>query len=79
MLFPFSPHWLAAKGRYDEALQVIADIHGGGGTTHPVVEAEFHDVCQAAEEAKIEDSICYSIPKCSEEPWWVVSHRYSNN
>jgi hypothetical protein len=52
MPFPFSPRWLAAKGRYDEALQVIADIHGGGDTTHPVVEAEFHDVRQAAEEAK---------------------------
>jgi len=50
--FPFSPRWLAAKGRYDEALQVIADIHGRGDKTLPKVEAEFNDVKQAAEEAK---------------------------
>jgi hypothetical protein len=52
MPFPFSPRWLAAKGRYDEALEVIANIHGGGDKTHPVVEAEFRDVKKAAEEAK---------------------------
>jgi len=50
--FPLSPRWLAYKERYDEALEVIANIHGGGDKTSPVVEAEFRDVKQAAEEAK---------------------------
>ena len=51
--FPFSPRWLAAKGRFDESLDVIANIHGGGDKNLPVVRAEFNDVRKAAEEAKL--------------------------
>lgn len=51
--FPYSPRWLAAKGRYDESLDVIANIHGGGDKNLPVVKAEFNDVRKAAEEAKL--------------------------
>ena len=51
--FPYSPRWLAAKGRFDESLDVIANIHGGGDKNLPVVRAEFNDVRKAAEEAKL--------------------------
>jgi hypothetical protein len=50
--FPFSPRWLASKGRYEEALVILADIHGRGDKSDPTVRAEYKDVCQAAEEAK---------------------------
>jgi Sugar (and other) transporter len=52
MPFPFSPRWLASKDRFDEALGVLADIHAAGDKNHPIVRAEYKDVCQAAEEAK---------------------------
>jgi len=52
MPFPFSPRWLASKGRFEEALEILADIHGRGDKTDPTVEAEYNDVCQAAESAK---------------------------
>ena len=28
--FPRSPRWLASKDRWEEALQVLAHLHGGG-------------------------------------------------
>ena len=42
--FPKSPRWLAAKGRWDEARQVLADLHGDGDMSHPVVLAEFMEI-----------------------------------
>lgn len=43
-LFPFSPRWLADKGRMDEALQVLADIHGNGDNKHPRVVQEMEEI-----------------------------------
>lgn len=37
-LFPFSPRWLADKGRMEEAKKVLADVHGGGDVNHPRVQ-----------------------------------------
>ncbi|CAO3655181.1 unnamed protein product [Mucor hiemalis] len=42
--FPFSPRWLADKGRMDEALQVLADIHGNGDPNHPRVKLEMEEI-----------------------------------
>lgn len=36
--FPFSPRWLADHGRMDEAIRVLADIHGNGDPDHPRVQ-----------------------------------------
>ncbi|KAI8341235.1 general substrate transporter [Chlamydoabsidia padenii] len=33
--FPHSPRWLADKGRMEEAIKVLADIHGDGDPNHP--------------------------------------------
>lgn len=36
--FPFSPRWLADHNRMDEAIRVLADIHGNGDPNHPRVQ-----------------------------------------
>ncbi|KAI9269425.1 general substrate transporter [Helicostylum pulchrum] len=43
-MFPFTPRWLASKGRMDEALQVLADIHGNGNPNHPRVQIEMDEI-----------------------------------
>ncbi|KAI8097331.1 general substrate transporter [Halteromyces radiatus] len=42
--FPFSPRWLADKGRMDEAIKVLADIHGNGDPNHPRVLLEIEEI-----------------------------------
>lgn len=44
---PFSPRWLAAKGRMDDAFQVLARLHGKGDMNHPKVLAEFREIEEA--------------------------------
>ena len=45
--FPESPRWLASKDRWEEALDVLALLHGNGDTSHPVVQAEYEEVREA--------------------------------
>ncbi|KAI9480666.1 MAG: general substrate transporter [Benjaminiella poitrasii] len=42
--FPHSPRWLADKGRIDEAIKVLADIHGDGDPNHPRVLVEVEEI-----------------------------------
>lgn len=42
--FPYSPRWLASKDRWDEALVVLADVHGGGNVNDPKVLAEYKEI-----------------------------------
>jgi len=42
--FPYSPRWLASKDRWEEALQVLAGLHGGGDINHPKVLAEYKEI-----------------------------------
>lgn len=42
--FPKSPRWLASKDRWEEALSVLADVHGGGDPAHPAVLAEYQEI-----------------------------------
>jgi hypothetical protein len=42
--FPYSPRWLASKDRWDEALIVLADVHGGGNKEDPKVLAEYKEI-----------------------------------
>lgn len=42
--FPHSPRWLASRDRWDEALRVLADLHGGGDIRHPRVLAQYREI-----------------------------------
>ncbi|KAF8543995.1 general substrate transporter [Trichophaea hybrida] len=42
--FPYSPRWLASKDRWEEALEVLADVHGGGNRSDPRVLAEYKEI-----------------------------------
>ena len=42
--FPYSPRWLASKDRWEEAIQVLAHLHGGGDVSHPKVLAEYKQI-----------------------------------
>ncbi|CCD46006.1 similar to MFS sugar transporter [Botrytis cinerea T4] len=44
---PRSPRWLASKDRWEEAIKVIADLHGGGDVNHPKVLAEYQEIEEA--------------------------------
>ncbi len=44
---PYSPRWLASKDRWEEALQVLADLHGNGDTLAPLVQAEYAEIKEA--------------------------------
>ncbi|KAJ9631724.1 hypothetical protein H2203_000124 [Taxawa tesnikishii (nom. ined.)] len=46
--FPESPRWLAGKERWEECLDTLALLHGKGDPANPVVQAEYHDVREAA-------------------------------
>jgi MFS family permease len=45
--FPKSPRWLAAQDRWDEAIQVLADLHCGGDINHPRILAEYREIEEA--------------------------------
>ncbi|ORY06727.1 high affinity glucose transporter [Basidiobolus meristosporus CBS 931.73] len=45
--FPYSPRWLANKGRKEEALNTLALLHGNGDINHPTVQAEFEAINEA--------------------------------
>ncbi|KAM3077641.1 high affinity glucose transporter [Clarireedia jacksonii] len=44
---PKSPRWLASKDRWEEAIKVIAELHGGGNVNHPKVLAEYQEIEEA--------------------------------
>jgi hypothetical protein len=41
---PRSPRWLAGKDRWDEALLVLAKLHGKGNKDDPRVLAEYEEI-----------------------------------
>lgn len=45
--FPRSPRWLASKDRWEEAIQVLANLHGNGDVNHPKVLAEYKEIEEA--------------------------------
>ncbi|KAF9959292.1 hypothetical protein BGZ65_000571 [Modicella reniformis] len=43
-VFPFSPRWLADHERWEEAIQVLADLRAGGNVNDPEVQAEYKEI-----------------------------------
>lgn len=41
---PESPRWLAVKNRWEDALRVLADVHGNGDLNNPVVLAQYQEI-----------------------------------
>lgn len=46
---PRSPRWLASKGRYEEARQVLALVHANGDISSPLVIAELKEIQDSIE------------------------------
>ncbi|OCK83704.1 general substrate transporter [Lepidopterella palustris CBS 459.81] len=44
---PHSPRWLASKDRWDEAINILADLHAGGNINHPKVLAQYREIEEA--------------------------------
>jgi len=41
---PESPRWLAVSNRWEDALRVLADVHGNGDLNNPVVLAQYQEI-----------------------------------
>ncbi|KAG6827007.1 hypothetical protein H0H92_013591 [Tricholoma furcatifolium] len=59
LFFPESPRYLFDKGHEDEALQVLADLHGGGDKNDELVRLEFEEIRQQVEYERTEGAKSY--------------------
>ncbi|KIL60510.1 hypothetical protein M378DRAFT_167994 [Amanita muscaria Koide BX008] len=59
-LFPESPRWLLDKGCEEEALQVLADLHGEGNQNNSLVQLEYQEIRQQVYYERTEGAKSYS-------------------
>ncbi|KAG2023106.1 sugar transporter, variant 2 [Coprinopsis cinerea AmutBmut pab1-1] len=50
---PESPRWLIDTSQDSEGLRVIADLHGGGDTNHPLVRTEYDEIREKVHEERM--------------------------
>lgn len=46
-VFPHSPRWLGSQDRWEEAISVLAKLHGQGDVKHPRVLAQYKEIEEA--------------------------------
>ena len=44
---PYTPRWLAGQDRWEEAIRVLANLHGNGDIGHPKVLAQYREIEEA--------------------------------
>lgn len=44
---PRTPRWLAGQDRWEEAIRVLANLHGNGDIGHPKVLAQYREIEEA--------------------------------
>lgn len=59
--FPKSPRWLASKDRWEEAIQVLANLHGNGDINHPKVLAEYREIEEALRIEREQATTSYQV------------------
>jgi hypothetical protein len=57
--FPESPRWLAAKDRWEETHDILANLHARGDLNDPVVIAELEEVREAVRVAALSKDVGY--------------------
>lgn len=58
--FPESPRWLIDHGREEEALQILADVHGKGDKENELVRLEYAEIRQQVAFEKAEGAKSYA-------------------
>jgi sugar transport protein len=57
---PYSPRWLASHDRWEEAIEVLAGVHGGGNTNHPKVLAQYQEIVDALHQEREESTTSFA-------------------
>src|ERR1700761_1508648 len=59
MWFPESPRWLIDHDRNEEALEILADVHGQGDANHELVRLEYAEIQQQVHFERTEGAKSY--------------------
>jgi sugar porter (SP) family MFS transporter len=60
MWFPESPRWLIDHDRNEEALEILADVHGHGDANHELVRLEYAEIQQQVHFERTEGAKSYA-------------------